>query len=56
MVLCFYVEIVATPKVSDEFRHARAHVARMALFERDGASGKRAEVVELVRRARERGP
>ena len=29
---------------------------RMVLFDRDGASGGRAEVVELVRRARESGP
>ena len=50
------MEFVAKPKVSDVFRHARAHVARIVLFDRDGASGNRAEVVELVRRARESGP
>ena len=37
-------------------RGGRAHVRRMVLFDRDGASGGRAEVVELVRRARESGP
>ena len=30
-----YVEIVAEPKVFEGFRHARAHVARMVLVDRD---------------------
>ena len=37
-------------------RGGRAHVRLMVSFTKDGASGKRAEIVELVRRASESGP
>ena len=36
---CFYVEIVATTKMLEGFRHARAHVARTVLFDRDSCNG-----------------
>ena len=42
--------------VYDDDARGRAHVARMVLFDRDCASGTRTEVVELVRRAREKLP
>ena len=45
----FYVELVATPTVSEGFRHARAHVARMVLFDRGSCNG-------YVRHARASGP
>ena len=53
------VEILEKPLVFKDFgisRGGRAHVARMVLFDRDCASGTRTEVVELVRRAREKLP